>query len=159
MAELPARVTGRSVPWARDLAIVTGASAYLAPWLVWGAWSMSTIAGVCGVLTGVAIGVTTPWLLERVRGRVPLPVLAALGFGVGAAWGAGVGAFVGIMGPTLLGPTNTALAAAMIGSVQLGLFWFPYTFLTVLGRPTWPVVVASSALAPVVGWLVFSALL
>ena len=156
MADLPVRVTGNSTPWARDLAIVTGATALLAPVLVWG-WTSVTLFGTFfGLLSGGLLGAMAPGFLDRVRGRIPLAVLASLGFALGAVWGGVVGAVAAAAEVTILGTGTTILAAAGIGALQLGFFWLPYTVLTVLGQRTWPAVVASCAMAPILGGLVFA---
>ena len=156
MADLPVRVTGRSLPWARDLALVAGASAGLAPLAIFGLGSFALSATVVGVVSGGLIGLGAPRLLDAVRGRLPLTVLATLGLGIGALWGAGIGAVAGAAEQTILGPSTTTWAAALIGAVQLGVFWFPYTFQTVLRGRTWPIVAATCGLAPLTGLAVFS---
>lgn len=149
-------VTGEARDWARDMAIVGGVTASLAPLpaLALGA-TVAFIGGtaVTGAVTGAALGAAMPGVLERLRGRLPLSVLMVLGPLPGALWGGTVGAvgfaLSGVGTPLAL----CVLCAAIAGALQFGLFWFPYTFQTVRGAARWPVVLGACALTPLIGLL------
>ena len=147
-------VTGQPQVWARDMAIVGGVTSLLAPLPAIALGSNApfiVITAVTGCLTGAALGTAMPGLLERVRGRVPLAVLMALGPLPGAVWGGVVGtmggAFSGVMVPMWL----CMIAASLAGAIQFGLFWFPYTFQTVRGARCWPVVLGACLATPIIG--------
>ena len=92
-----------------------------------------------------------PGILERLRGRIPLAGLMALGPIPGAVWGGVVGAvgfaFSGVTVPLVL----CVLAASLAGAIQFGLFWLPYTVQTVRGGPLWPVVLGACMATPIIG--------
>ena len=149
------RVTGEPRAWGQRLAWLGGASALLVslPFslgvgasLIPGFYAL--VAGVLGAGSGLALGRVTPAVLDRVRGRVPLWVLALLAPVVGAVWGGSVGAAAGLISE---GGTFAALgliAGSCIGALQVGLWWFPLVFQTVRGERVWPVLLGSVLLCP-----------
>jgi hypothetical protein len=149
-------VTGQPREWARDMAIVGGVTASLAPLpaLTLGA-TAGFIGGtaLAGTLTGAALGAAMPGLLERVRGRLPLSILMVLGPVPGALWGGIVGAVGSVLSGVGTPLTLCVLCAAIAGAIQFGLFWFPYTFQTVRGARRWPVVLAACLATPIIGLL------
>lgn len=151
---LPTRITGPVGPWIRDGALVGLATGYIGPAAVAFGWTFHPWLLACALSFasgGALLGLAIPAALERVRGRVPLPILALLipmlALPVGAAWAAAAAAMVGA--PVALAATFGAVALAVL----LGLFWFPYTVQAVLGGPRWPIVAAASVLAPPLGFV------
>ena len=93
--------------------------------------------GVAGAALGGVLGLTQPALLDRARGRVPLPALALGQAAVGATAGALVAA------PTLLlGDPISLLIGAAVGGVATALAWLPITVATVVRAPTAPLTLA-----------------
>lgn len=141
------RVTGSPRTWAVHLALMGGLTSLIAS-LPFAPVGFAPVAGVLGVLTGAALGWCAPDLLDRVRGRVRLSVLALLAPVLGAVWGGVVGAGAGAV---LLDSTAVMLgliAGSAAGAAQVAWFWFPYVFQTVRGKAAWPVVVAAVVAAP-----------
>ncbi|MFT5679110.1 MAG: hypothetical protein ACI8RZ_000014 [Myxococcota bacterium] len=150
------QVTGRPAHWARDMAIVGGVTASLAPLPALALGATAAFIGgtaVTGAVTGAALGAVMPGVLERVRGRLPLPVLMVLGPIPGALWGGIVGAVGFALSGVGVPLALCVLCAALAGAVQFGLFWFPYTFQTVRGARRWPVVLGACAVTPMIGLL------
>ncbi len=152
--------------WARDWAIIGAGTGVLAPLGVIalsmepGLLPFAAGAGVAGGAAGAVLGATAPRLLERVRGRVPLPVLMLLGLPLGATWGViagGLGA-LWLPGMELALVVIAAAIAGVAGAIQLGLTWLPYTVAAVTRRPVWPVVLGSVLVAPAMGWAALLAL-
>lgn len=127
-------VVGRPHRWALDLAVggailpfVTLLSPYGVPLPLLVSLSLTT--GAAGGL----LGLCTPPVLDKLRGNVPLPLLAVLAATVsssamlGAAW-------------LVTGPSDIALLWLVLGAGIGTFLWLPYLVLTALGRPTWPVV-------------------
>lgn len=113
---------------------------------------IATIATAVGAGVGGVVGLVTPTLLDGLRGRVPLPVIAAIAVMVGASAGAATA-----LG-TALGATAVGLAqmdgvgtvvtwCAGIGAFAAALWWLPFTIATVVGR-RWPVTEAVAAAVP-----------
>ena len=170
MSQVP--VVGDTRTWSRDLALVGGVTGFAAPTAMFG-WLVSpafcVAAGPAGAAIGWALGRFIPWLLERVRGRVPIPVLLLLlGPALGAFWGGGTGLVAGLLAelwyastgsePALFAGTLPILGASfglVAGAVQLGWFWFPYTFQTVRRAPRWPVMALAMLLAPLTAFAVY----
>lgn len=151
---LPARVTGRPVSWSRDGAIVGAVTGYVGPASVLFGLSLHPWLLACTLgfaLGGAVLGAWLSAVLEQVRGRVPLPVLAvvvpALAVGSGSLWAAFLAWMV--EAPVALSMTFAVVAIAF----QVGVFWFPYTMLAVLGRARWPLVVAACTVSPLLGLL------
>ena len=160
-------LVGRPHQWARDFGVIGLFSGTLAPAtlaMVCG-WPVVAASGFVGGCGGALLGAMAPSMLERVRGRVPLPALLLLGLPIGAVWGASSGFAAGLTYQLLSGDTVVlppflwAWVAAMAGAMQLGLVWFPYTFLRVLDKPTWPVVAASCAGSAALGPLAIAMIL
>jgi len=136
------------------MAIVGGVTSFLAPLpaIVLGATApFIGVSAMTGCLTGAVLGAAMPGILERLRGRIPLAGLMALGPIPGAVWGGVVGAvgfaFSGVTVPLVL----CVLAASLAGAIQFGLFWLPYTVQTVRGGPLWPVVLGACMATPIIG--------
>ncbi|MCB9684038.1 MAG: hypothetical protein H6735_03220 [Alphaproteobacteria bacterium] len=157
-ASVEGYLVGPPTRWARDWALIGLASGALAP-IGLGMWSnpagiaFVVAAGLVGMIVGAAIGGFAPAVLERVRGRWPIPALLMLGLPIGAVWGAlaGLAGGLAVGDPSFL--VYSVFGAAIAGAAQLGATWFPYTFLSVLQRRTWPVVLLSVLAAPLLGWL------
>jgi hypothetical protein len=143
-------VAGRPEAWARDFGLVGLACGVLAPAAVAGPSLVFAFTGLAGAFYGVVLGLVAPRVLERVRGRVPLPLLAGAAVGVGAAWGAAT-AMLGTLG--LGGLLGMVPVAATAGALVTGAVFLPYTVASVMRLSTWPIVVAASAAAPILGWL------
>lgn len=150
MTLLPlSRRTGSPLAWARDLGLIGGVTSYVLPSMMgpippagFAGW-----AGGLGALGGVLLGLAAPALLDLVRGRVAIRWLVLLAPLVGAAWGGSAGALAGLLtdpGSEILG----LLAGGIAGAMQLGVWWFPYTFQTVRGARSWPVVVGALVVSP-----------
>lgn len=150
----PHPVTGSPLRWARDMALVGGGTSAFVPALVSGLAPAGYpwVAAAVGLGTGALLGLAMPTLLDLVRGKVPLPVLLLCSVGLGAAWGGVAGALAGVP----FGANNAGLgliAGSIAGAAQFGWWWFPYTFQTVRGGRTWPLLVAAAFALPVVSAL------
>lgn len=150
----PVRVTGRPSSWARDGAIVGAVTGYVGPAAVLFGLSLHPWLVACTAafaLGGALLGLVMSWVLERLRGRVPLPVLGVtlpvVAVATGSLWAATAGWLVGA--PVALAATFGGIAVAF----QVGMFWFPYTVLAVLGGRRWPVVAAACVVSPFLGLL------
>ena len=144
------RVAGRPLAWSRDMALVGGLTSGFAPFAA-GSLAPSGYAPTALVLwlvTGALLGLCMPALLEQVRGRVPLAGLLLLSPVAGFAWGALAGGLAGLP----FGSSSAILGffcGGATGAVQLGWFWFPYTFQSVRRGRTWPVVASTLLSLPV----------
>lgn len=150
----PHPVTGSPLRWARDMALVGGGTSAFVPALVSGLAppGYPLAAAAAGVVTGALLGLAMPGLLDRVRGRVPLPALLVSSLLLGGAWGGVAGALAGLP----FGVNNVVLglmAGSIAGAAQFGWWWFPYTFQTVRGGRTWPLLVAAIFTLPLVSAL------
>jgi hypothetical protein len=144
------RVGGSPAAWSRDLAIVVGATSAFAPAMAAGQlFAGYPISAMCiGAVTGAVLGAAMPALIDLVRGRVPLALVVAASLALGAVWGGLTGMLAGV--PFGWDAAALGLAAGgAAGAVQLGGFWFPYTFQSVRGGRTWPVVVGALLVLPV----------
>lgn len=155
--QLPAPyLAGAPAHWARDFGLIGLFSGAMGPTILGVGWSVMLASGLAGAAAGTLLGAAAPGVLERVRGRVPIPLLLLMGIPVGAVWGAVAGLAAGLALGSLPNLPNMlvlwAMVAGIAGAVQMGAVWFPYTFLRVLQKPTWPVVVlacmGSVALGP-----------
>ena len=109
-------VTGQPRVWARDMAIVGGVTSLLAPLpaTILGATAgFIAVSAVTGALTGAGMGAAMPGLLERLRGRLPIPCLLALGPIPGAVWGGVVGSVGGLLSGVPV-PLMVCVAAAAV---------------------------------------------
>jgi hypothetical protein len=167
---------GSSRRWARDASLVgawTGWSGAVLMWLSLGAsgpvealtalfsvplsaWALFATpvflgAGVAGGIVGALLGMAAPTILDRLRGRVPLPVLAAGLPVLAAAMATGVA----VVAAALLGiPAAPAIACGVATTaVQVAAFWLPYTVASVVGTVRWPVLGVASAVGPFTGFL------
>lgn len=109
---------------------------------------MNLTSALVGALVGGLLGLVHPSLLDTVRGRLPVPVIAALQAVPGALAGA-LAAAAWLIPPALLfgAPPLEVLWAlsglgAVIGGLVTPLWWLPLTVATVLGR-SWPVSAAA----------------
>ncbi len=159
------RVTGDAARWARDFALLGAFSGGGAILGFFGSVDagLAVTAAVTGMATGAVLGAAMPSVLDVVRKRLPIKVLMFLGLPVGAVWGAttGVSAMALAGNPQTFGGgvpmdmlfTVMALVAGLAGALMFGAVWFPYTFQTVRGGRTWPVVAGACLLTPALGWL------
>lgn len=172
------RVVGTPLHWAKGSALYGGLVGgwaplawmlyveFLAPSAALALYPLFILPGLLsGILVGGALGLVQPALLDRVRGRVRLPVLALAQAGVGAFAGAVVGlayplvlAVIQAMAATrievmLLWQIGVAMAGvgALTGALTTLTWWLPYTVATVLKARTWPITVAAAASSPL--WL------
>ena len=154
-------VTGEPRVWARDMAIVGGVTAFLAPMPALPLATMWFIGAttVTGAVTGAALGAAMPGTLEFLRRRLSLAALVAIGPIPGALWGGIVGALGFALSGGVTPLAVCVLCAAIAGALQFGLFWFPYTFQTVRGAPRWSVVLGACVLTPLIGALTVAAVL
>ena len=145
-------LTGSPLAWGRDLAVlgaVSGVSASAGVGIMDGGFLSA--ASLAGLLCGFFLGLEMPYFLESARRRLSLSAIAVRCIAVGGA----TGAFMGLLsahsvGEVFVGPFAVA---GIAGALQFGWFWLPYTVLTVLGRRTWPVVVAACVMSPLLGAL------
>jgi len=165
-------VVGEPRTWSRDLALVGFVTGFAAPAACFG-WFVSpafcVLAAPVGGAIGALLGRAMPGLLDRVRGRVPIALLLViLGPVLGALWGGMTGLGAGLAAqawyalvggtPALFGPELPVVGAAYgtaAGAVQLGWFWFPYTFQTVRRGRRWPVLAAAMLLAPATAFAIY----
>ncbi|HHO53888.1 MAG TPA: hypothetical protein ENK18_24205 [Deltaproteobacteria bacterium] len=148
---LATSLTGSPLRWGRDLAIVGGMTGFAAPAGVYGLSlePFTLTALTTGLVCGMLLGIEMPAFLESARRRVSLTGIAVRCVAVGAA----VGAFIGFVAAQAAGEIFLApfVLAGIAGALQLGWLWLPYTVLTVLERPTWPVVLGACVVAPLLG--------
>lgn len=143
-----ARVTGSPVRWAVDFAVggaLIPLSFGLVSWFSGFGYDFEHLAPVAlaGATVGAAVGAASPVLLDYFRRGVPLWLLTILASVTGAAAMLVTGASIGRVG---LGDLAVVLPmGAFVGAV----FWLPYTFATVTGRPTWPVVLSVGLVYPI----------
>lgn len=158
-SHLPTRVTGSSWAWTRDVAVLGGATGWLAPGAVLSFTDpIALVGGLVGLATGASLGAMLPRLLEMMRGSLPIPLLLVAGVVGGALWGALVGAVTATVLGTATFAGFGAAAGALTAGLQFGWFWFPYTFQTVRRGRTWPVLAAACGMAPAIGWLAIATL-
>ncbi len=145
--QLPAPyLVGSPAHWARDFGLIGLFSGAMGPTILGVGWSVLVASGLAGAAAGALLGAAAPGVLERVRGRVPIPFLLLMGIPVGAVWGAVAGLAAGLALGSLPNMfVLWAMVAGIAGAVQMGAVWFPYTVLSVLRKPTWPVVVLACA--------------
>ncbi len=167
---------GRSARWARDAALVGGWTGWAGAVFMWlsliepgllqslallASSPMSGIgllvspifvaAGIAGAVVGGLLGVSGPTLLNELRGRVPIPMLA-LGLPVASA---GLATAVAVLAAWAVGiPAMPAVACGIATTaVQVAVFWLPYTVASVVGTPRWPVLGVASLVGPFTGVL------
>lgn len=140
---LPAR-------WSRDLALVGGVVAALAPCVEGWDAELSLAASLAGAVAGGVLGRVAPGVLDRQRGRVPLAALACLAPLVGAGWG-GFAGMAGGIAARVEPPIVVGAWGAVVGALLVGMLWLPYTVQSLRGAPTWPVVLAALLSAPFLG--------
>lgn len=153
--QLPARLTGSPVRWGADLAVVGGVTGAAVPAVLVGPLAPAVLpAALVGLGCGLVLGVLFPEFLETARRRVPLDFIGLRAVGAGA----GFGALVGLLTALIVGdiPLGAFFVGGLVGALQIGWLWLPYTVLTVLERPRWPVVVAACGIAPLLGPLAVS---
>ena len=144
-------ITGCPLLWCRDMALVGGATSATVPALVheFTPSGYPLMAAVIGVVTGALLGLAMPRLLDRVRGRISLPILVLGSVMLGCFWGGATGALAGApfgIPYVVLG----LVAGGLAGAAQFGWWWFPYTVQTVRGGRTWPMLVAAVLALPFV---------
>ncbi len=151
--------------WARDFAVVGGVSSFLAPILITGTkLGLATLltTAAAGALSGALLGGLLRGPMRGALGAAPWPLLALLCLGIGACWGA----FVGAVGATALmldapdpAPLGQALPvflyfmsfAAVAAAAQLAWFGVAYARTDRANGPTWPLLLAAAG-TPFLGW-------
>ena len=159
----PAQITGSAKNWALDLAIVGGISSFVAPmslvlfspaiYLLEPLLAFAVVASVVGSASGAALGLVMPSYLNLVRKRVPLPLLVVGHPIIGALWGGLAGLVAATFTVGLWFAVFPTLLAAMVGALQFGWLWLPYTIQTVMGGMRWPLVALSGAVALFAPWV------
>jgi hypothetical protein len=171
----PARIVGSSRSWAVDQALLLAAlpPAVLTPMTLWSASRLGWPAALrlfvvdlgpgvllwslCAGVGGAVVGWGSPRLLEALRGKVPLPLLAILYASLYANVVFGTGALLLLAAGTPLLQTSMLPFFALVSGVSLGLAWLPYTMARVVGAGRGPVLVGTGLLTVVVSavsWLV-----
>lgn len=157
-------VVGRPAIWARDMALMGGLSLTTLVLLGNGLSepAMLSTMGLTGGLAGGLLGGGLAWTLERLRGRLPLPLVYLLGTAATAAWCV---VSVSVTAGWLLGPAavlaelaELILIGGALGIGLLGWLWFAYTIAAVLRLRRWPLVALSLPWAALV-WHIFRALM
>lgn len=139
--------------WARDFSLIGGITGLSAPLAVAPAIAGSgyaITAAVTGVLTGAFLGMVIPKSLARLK-NVRLPVLLFGGIGVGAIWGATVGAVAAFAAGEHFWMFSMGLAG-LAGAIQFGWIWLPYVLKKIGKKRTWPLVTGAVLVAPLLGW-------
>ena len=170
-ASPPAQITGSAKHWARDMAIVGGVTSFIAPmsalllsssaqFMLFDLMlSYAMVASFLGAASGALLGLAMPTYLNLVRKWLPLPVLFVGHPIIGAIWGGTVGLLAAIPSVGVVLGVLPALLGAIVGALQFGWLWFPYTFQTVLDGRRWPLVALSGVVALVAPWLAYLVLL
>ncbi len=164
MSEVIEVSTARRANWARDFAVVGGVSSFLAPILITGtALGMITlfVTTAAGALSGALLGGLLRRPLRGALGSAPWPLLVLLCLGIGACWGALVGA-VGAStlmldaapfsrGEVLPVYVYFMSFAAVAAAAQLAWFGVAYARTDRADGPTWPLLLAAAG-TPFLGW-------
>ena len=160
-------VLGTADQWSRDyslLGAILGAGAPLVMWSIPALGLGLSLAGaIVGAVTGAAFGRARRAGLDRLRGRLPLPLVALAVPAAAGLWGALSGSIAGaLMGGLMEGARGlfagallTGSAGALAAALVVGLVWFPLAFQSVTRGARWPVLAAAavlSPLAPLAGW-------
>lgn len=121
-------------------------------------WALGTLI-VLGGLSGMLISPPVRAMFNQLRSRLPMWVFGLLMPIVGGLWGWGLGAIwiAVITGGEIVGNVGfwmsfSALLAAPIGTVLVGLLWLPYAMTAVLRLPRWPIMSATAVLSGMVSW-------
>ena len=136
---------------ARDLAIVGGVSSVLAPaafvlYRPVPAYFAAVV--VAGVLTGALVAPLYASIVNDPRER-PWTLLAGVGFLLGLLWGGAVGLVGAQAEPRHAG--WSVILASFAAAVQLGLFGPFLARRAAAARPTWPLLLGATAVAPLLG--------
>lgn len=156
LAPAPVSKVGPTKHWARDFSFVgavTGLAAPLAvaPSLFGSGFIMGAAIG--GAATGALLGAIVPRVLTKLGG-VPVPLLTFGGVGVGAAWGASVGAIAALaLGVGSEGLAVSMTVAGMVGALQFGWLWLPYLLNKIGKRKTWPLLATATVIAPILAFI------
>lgn len=137
--------------WGRDLALLgfftpMAAASLWAPWAALHPYVL--IFSTMAAATGFPLGMLGAEAMERMRGHVPIPLLAALALTASGAWGMSLGVLATWMGAH----QSVVVFGLFVPGLLSGLAWLPYTVLRVTGRPTWPVLLLTALSA--VSWYV-----
>lgn len=112
---------------------------------------LALVGTTSGAAGGLAVGSLLRNWFTGVLARIPLPLVFCTIAGVGFAWGVFIGAMLILVvdGRPFRAPPGLVLTfTGLCGAVQVGLFWFPYTWLRTRQRPG-GIVLALSGLAAV----------
>jgi hypothetical protein len=153
-----ARIPGSPARWARDGALFGTITCVVVPGCLVGIVGLPYVAaaGALGAVTGGLLGLAAPTLLDALRGQLPLALMLSLAPVFGAAWGGAVALVAGLAVDHPMWWLGL-VSGGVAGAVQVGLWWFPYTFQSVRRGRTWPVLVGAAFTAPVVAWGTFIA--
>lgn len=159
----PTPVLDTSHQWQRDGILlgllVTSSNAFIQslrpPFDPWALGALILLGGLSGMLLSPSVRA----LVNQLRGRLPMWVLAMLMPIVGGLWGWGLGAvwMAVITGGEIVSNVGfwmslSALMAAPIGTVLVGLLWLPYAMTAVLRLPRWPIMSATAVVSGTVSW-------
>ncbi len=146
------RSTTECVRWSRDAALIGALTGYLGPALAIFGFSLHPWLLACsatGALFGAILGWLAPIGVEWMRPRASLYAIVALmpllGFVLGAPLAALAALVVGA--PV----TPAAIFGAFASGVQIAMFSLPYLVQAVLGRSRWPILLAATAMATILG--------
>lgn len=150
--------------WARDWAMIGGATAGAAPYGGDAAVPLDLAAfggytGPLGVATGALLGATLALLFSKIRGRSWVSFALAFGAVPVGAWGAAVAALPAFyLMDEVIG--TLALACGAAAGLALGVWLLPvYVSFARRGLPVWPIVAVASAVAWGSGRVVVSVLI
>mgnify|MGYP007022320170 CR=1 FL=1 len=156
---------GDPLYWSRDMALLGGLVCLQAPMigpLFFGVklgllYILAT--GIMGALTGAVLGWMVGATLSGPGRRWPLSMMILIGPFIGLMWGCTVGAVSSVALPgshnlfSAEGFVLSTAIAGIAGSLQFGWFWFPYAWLRVKKRTSWPLVLFAITLGMPLGFL------
>ena len=152
-------VVGRPAVWARDMAAMGGLSMGLLVLLGNGLQEPGLLATLtaAGAGFGLLLGGGLAWSLERLRGRLSLPNIYALGTLATGLWCVlSVGSAALWLGERmrLTDIAELLVVGSLLGVALLGWLWFAYTVASVLRLRRWPLLALVLPWTGII-WLVF----